>query len=148
MGATVKGPGFTIEMPDKPKRSTSTLQTAKGPVRLTLYLVERGNDEAYIMGAGKMAAGAESDLDGAIAGTAAQAHGTVAERKAFKYQGFPARDARVTDAEDSHGNKATVFIRVIGAGDRFYILDYVTKGADVKTPAAGYQSFLESLKID
>jgi hypothetical protein len=134
--ATVNGSGFTVQMPDKPKRSSGTVKTPNGPVKITLYVVER-DDEAYALSVGKMPAGVEPDLDGAIDGAAANVHGTVAERKNTEYHGFPARDATITDAEDAKGNKGTVFVRVIGAGDRYYQLQYLAEGADLRAPAAG-----------
>jgi hypothetical protein len=145
-GTIVKGPGFTVEMPANPKRETSTVKTPKGPVEITIYTVDRG-DEAYAISVGKMPAGVEPDLDGAIDGAAANIHGTVAEREETEHQGLPARDARITDG-DQNGTKFTTFLRVIGDDDRYYQLQYVTKGGDVRDPAAGYEPFLESLEID
>jgi hypothetical protein len=145
-GTTVKGPGFTVQMPANPERENSTVKTPHGPVELTLYTVDRG-DKAYQIAVGKLPPGAELDLDGAIDGTAAGVHGTVAEREETEYQGLPARDARITGAE-REGFKATVFVRVIGADDRYYQVQYVTEGTDVRNPPAGYQPFLESLEID
>jgi hypothetical protein len=145
-GTTVKGPGFKVQMPDNPKRETGTVKTDAGPVEVTSYLVDRG-DEAYGIYVGEVAPGSEPDLDGLIAGTAADVHGTVAEREETEYQGHPAHDVRITGA-DSNGTKATVFMRAIGAGDRFYDLEYVAKGADVRAPPDGYRRFLESLEID
>jgi hypothetical protein len=145
-GTTVKGPGFTVQMPANPKRETGTIKTDAGPVELTSYLVDRG-DEAYGIYVGELPPGGEPDLDGAIDGAAAELHGTVAEREETEYQGFPARDARITGAE-KNGTKATVFLRQIGASDRYYQLNYVAKGADVRAPPDGYRRFLESLEID
>jgi hypothetical protein len=145
--ATVEGSGFSVDMPAKPKRKTGTVQTPKGPVKLTLYAVVRG-DEAYLMSVGEMPPGVEPDLDGAVQGAATNVHGTVAERTSSQYQGLPARDARITDAEDEDGNKATVFLRVVGEDDRYYLLEYIAKGSDVRTAASDYQPFLDSLKIE
>jgi hypothetical protein len=134
-------------MPGNPKRETGTVKTDAGPVEFTSYLVDRG-DEAYGIYVGKMgAADMEPDLDGAIAGTAADLHGTVAEREETEYQGHPAHDVRITDGE-ADGAKLTTFMRVIEVDDRFYQLEYFTEGADVRAPAAGYEPFLESLEID
>jgi hypothetical protein len=144
---TVKGPGFTVEMPGKPKRSTTTVRSPEGSVNLTVYTVDRG-DEAYHMFAGTLPTGVELDLDAAIEGAATKVHGTVAEQEDSEYQGFPARDARITDAEAANA-KATLFQRVIAAEDRrYYLLQYITEGADVRVPPEGYQGFLESLEID
>jgi hypothetical protein len=145
-GTTVKGRGFTVQMPANPKRETGTFKTDAGPVELTGYLVDRG-DEAYGIYVGEVAPGSEPDLDGLIAGTAADLHGTVAEREETEYQGHPAHDVRITDGE-ADGAKLTTFMRVIGVDDRFYQLEYVAKGADVRAPPDGYRRFLESLEID
>ena len=145
-GTTVKGPGFTVQMPGNPKRETSTVDTRTGPVDLTTYFVDRG-DEAYLISVGKIPAAAEPDLDGAIDGIAAGVHGNVAEREETEHQGHPARDARITDGE-ADGTKATLFVRVVADDRRLYQLQYITEGADVRAPAAGYEPFLESLEID
>jgi hypothetical protein len=146
-GTTVKGPGFKVQMPGNPKRETSTVDTRTGPVDLTTYIVDRG-DEAYLISVGKIPAAAEPDLDGAIDGIAAGVHGTVAEREETEHQGHPARDARITDGEGD-GTKATLFVRVVVADDRrLYQLQYITEGANVRAPAAGYEPFLESIEID
>jgi hypothetical protein len=149
-GTTVKGRGFTVQMPANPQRETDTFKSDAGPVRLTSYLVDR-RDEAYGIYVGDYVGGLgpdrAHDLDGAIDETAADVHGTVAEREETEYQGFPARDARITGA-DMDGTKATVFVRHIGAEDRYYQLNYVAKGPDVRAPPDGYRRFLESLEID
>ena len=145
-GTTVKGPGFTVQMPANPKRETTTVKTDAGPMELTSYLVER-RDEAYGIYIGELPPNSEPDLDGAIDDTAADVQGTVAERKETEYQGFPARDARITDA-DTDGIEATVFLRQIGTKDRNFQLNYVAKGADVRAPPDGYRRFLDSLEID
>jgi hypothetical protein len=149
-GTTVKGRGFTVQMPANPQRETDTFKSEEGPVRLTSYLVERG-DEAYGIHVGVyvggLPPGREHDVDGAIDESAADVHGTVAEREETEYQGHPAHDVRITDGE-ADGAKLTTFMRVIGVDDRFYQLEYVAKGADVRAPPDGYRRFLESLEID
>jgi hypothetical protein len=149
-GTTVKGRGFTVQMPANPQRETDTFKSDAGPVRLTSYIVER-RDEAYGIHVGVYVGGfppgREHDLDGAVDESAADVHGTVAERAETEYQGFPARDARITGA-NMDGTKATVFLRHIGAKDRYYQLNYVARGPDVRAPPDGYRRFLESLEID
>jgi hypothetical protein len=87
------------------------------------------------------------DLDGAVKGAATSVGGTLKDVKKLSFQGFPARDARITGAEDSKGNKGTVFARVIRANGRIFQLQFVTGGADVTSAPKQYTAFVSSLKI-
>lgn len=140
------GEGFSVKMPGDPKRSTQTVRTAAGPVVLTAY-VTQGGEEGFSISVATLPAGVEGDLDGAVRGAADNVSGTAKKTVKTTYQGFPARDARIADAEDENGNEGTVFARVILAKGRLYQLQFVQEGADVKRPPAAYQAFLASLKI-
>jgi hypothetical protein len=144
--AALSGDGFTVDIPGDPKRSTLTVQTPKGPIRGTIYVADLG-DEAYAILESRMPHKAKPDLDGAIQGAAAKVHGDVEDTKQLTYHGFPARDARITSAQDENGNQGTVFVRVIGVNDRFYQLEGLRRGADVTSPPELYAKFLSSLKI-
>lgn len=141
-----QGEGFTVSMPGSPKRSTQTAQSAAGPVSIVLYSSE-SKDKAYNIGYTELPNGMEADLPGAIKGAASAVQGTATDEIETTYQGSPARDARITNASDGKGNKATVFIRAIKAGSRLYQLQYVEEGADVKAAPSEYSQFLASLKI-
>lgn len=140
------GEGFTVNMPGDPKRSTQTVQTAAGPVLLTAYVTE-GGSEGFSMSVAKIPSSVTGDLDGAVAGAAANVKGTAKDTKKTSYQGYPARDTRITNAQDQDGNKGTVFARVILAKGKLFQLQFVQEGADVQTPPASYETFLTSLKI-
>jgi hypothetical protein len=56
----------------------------KGPARVTLYTLERG-EEGYAISVAKEPQGVDQDLDGAIQGAAANVNSTVAERKESTY---------------------------------------------------------------
>jgi len=144
--ATLKGEGFSVKMPGSPKRQMLTAQAASGPVPITAYITE-GGEEGFSLSVLTVPKGVRGDLDGAVDGAAASVKGTLKNRSKTRYQGFPARDARITDAADQNGNKATVFARVILAENRVFQLQFVTGGADVKSPPASYTSFVSSLKI-
>jgi hypothetical protein len=144
--ATLKGDGFTVRMPGSPKRDVITAQTAAGPVPITAYITE-GGDDGFSLSVLKVPAGVKGDLAGAIQGATSSVQGTLKENRTTRYQGFPARDARITNAADQNGNKGTVFARVILANDRVFQLQFVTGGADVKSPPAAYTRFVSSLKI-
>lgn len=144
--ATLKGDGFTVAMPGNPKRETITAQTAGGPVPITAYITE-GGSEGFSMSVLKVPKGVKGDLLGAVRGAASSVGGTLKDNTKITYQGFPARDARVTGAKDSNGNKGTVFARVILAKGRVFQLQFVTEGADVKAPPEQYTTFVGSLKI-
>lgn len=144
--STLDGDGFSVEMPGTPKRQVITARTAAGPVPITAYISE-GNDEGFSMSVLTLPKGVAGDLDGAVKGAADSVEGRLKDSRKTRYQGFPARDARIGDAADQNGNKGTVFARVILAQRRLFQLQYVTGGADVKSPPAAYRSFVSSLKI-
>jgi hypothetical protein len=144
--ATLKGDGFSVKMPGSPKREVITAQTAAGPVPITAYITE-GGDEGFSLSVLKVPEGVKGDLAGAVQGAASSVEGTLREDRPTRHQGFAARDARITNAADQNGNKGTVFARVILAGDRVFQLQFVTSGADVKSPPAAYTRFVSSLKI-
>jgi len=141
-----QGEGFTISMPGKPERSSQTTPTAAGELTIVLY-TSQSSDEAYTVGYTDIPGGAEADLADVIQGSASSVKGTASDEVDSTYQGFRARDARISNASDDKGNKATVFLRALLAGDRLYQLQYLQKGADVKTAPAEYAEFLASLKI-
>jgi hypothetical protein len=144
--ATLKGDGFSVEMPGKPKRQVLTAPTAAGPLPVTAYITE-GGDEGYSMSVLKVPKGGRFDLDGAIQGAAANVNGSLKDRSQTSYQGYPARDARITNAADKNGNKGTVFARVILAEGRVFQLQFVTGGGNVKSAPAAYTRFVSSLRI-
>lgn len=144
--STLKGDGFTVAMPGNPKPETINAQTAGGPVRITAYITE-GGEEGYSMSVLRIPKGVRGDLDGAVKGAASSVGGTLKDVRKLRFQGFAARDARVTGAEDSNGVKGTVFARVILANGRIFQLQFVTEGADVKSAPEQYRAFVSSLKI-
>lgn len=144
--ATLNGDGFSVDMPGDPKRSTQTVQTGAGPVLLTAYVTE-GGEEGFSMSVAKIPSTVKGDLDGAVQGAASNVKGTAKDTETTTYQGFPARDTRIVDAQDANGNKGTVFARVILAKGKLFQLQFVQEGADVKQPPAAYPAFLKSLKI-
>jgi hypothetical protein len=143
---TLKGDGFTVKMPGKPKRQVITAQTAAGPVPITAYLTE-GGEEGFSMSVLTVPKGVKGNLQGAVEGAAASVRGKLADSAKTTYQGFPARDARITNAADQNANKGTVFARVILAKGRIFQLQFVTGGADVASPPAAYSRFVSSLRI-
>ena len=145
--SAVQGAGFTVRMPGKPKRTTDVVATAAGPVTVIAYIAESSR-EGFSMSVAKLPDTAEGDLDGAIRGAAGNVKGTPRDTRKTTYQGFPARDTRIVDAEDENGNKGTVFARVILAKRTLFQLQFVQQGGDVKAPPASYAAFLRSLKID
>ena len=145
--APFEAEGFSVSMPGTPKRSTETATTPAGPITVILYSSESRN-KAYVASYIDLPPGVQGDLAGAITGAAGAVKGTPQDEVQTTYQSFPARDARITNASDGEGNKATVFTRAILAKGRLYQLQYVEEGADVKTPPSVYSEFLASLKIN
>jgi hypothetical protein len=143
---TVQGDGFSVRMPGSPKRQVITAQTAAGPVPITAYITE-GGEEGFSMSVLTVPEGVRGDLDGAVRGAAASVKGKLRTTTKIRHQGFPGRDARIADAADANGNKGTVFARVILAKGRVFQLQYVTGGADVTSAPDAYRSFVSSLKI-
>ena len=74
--ATLKGDGFTVEMPGNPKPETINAQTAGGPVPITAYITE-GGSEGFSMSVLKIPKGVRGDLDGAVKGAASSVGGTL-----------------------------------------------------------------------
>jgi len=141
--ATLKGDGFTVSMPGKPKRTEQSVPTAKGTVKAVSYTSD--NDEkAFSIGYTQLPTGVEGDLHGAIAGGAANVGGQVKDEKDTSYQGFKARDARITNAAD---NKGTLFVRAILAKGRLYVLQYIGEGKNLEKAPAAYTEIVNSLKI-
>ena len=138
----VFGDGFTVRMPGDPERSSQTVRTASGPVVVTAYITE-GGEEGFSMSVARLPSGVNGDLDGAVEGAATNVKGTPKDTVKTTYQGFPARDTRIINAQDPDGNEGTVFARVILAKGRLFQLQFVTDGGDV----SAYPTFLESLKI-
>jgi len=144
--ATLKGDGFSVRMPGSPKRQVITAQTPAGPVPITAYITE-GGEEGFSMSVLKVPKGVRGDLAGAVRGAASSVKGTLKDSRPTRHQGYAARDARITNAADQNGNKGTVFARVILARGRVFQLQFVTGGADVKSPPPAYTRFVSSLKI-
>ena len=143
---TLEGEGFSVRMPGSPKRQVITARTAAGPVPITAYIAEGGED-GFSMSVLTVPEGVRGDLDGAVRGAAASVKGKLRTSTKIRHQGFPGRDARIAVAADANGNKGTVFARVILAKGRVFQLQYVTGGADVRVAPAAYRSFVSSLKI-
>ncbi len=139
---TLRGDGFTVSMPGEPERSTQTVPTAKGNVTAVSYTSD-SDERAFSIGYTTLPKGIVGDLHGAIAGGAANVGGTVNDEKETTYQGFKARDARITDAKD----KGTLFVRAILAEGRLYVLQFIGEGKNLKTAPAVYTEILNSLKI-
>lgn len=144
--APFQGEGFTVLMPGKPERSEQSAPSASGELKVVAYTSE-SRDKAYLVGYTDLPGGVEIDLPGAIRGAAGGVKGTVTDEVAATHQGFPARDARITGADDGKGNKGTAFLRVINANNRLYQLQYIEAGGDVRSPSTKYPEFLASLKI-
>ncbi|MDX6691430.1 MAG: hypothetical protein QOG15_2887, partial [Solirubrobacteraceae bacterium] len=145
---TVTGDGFTVQMPGKPARETVPIPTGAGTVQASVYTV-KNDHEAFLVSASPLPAGARADLKAVLSGGASAVSGNVRDDAATTYQGYPAREGRVPDAQNN-GGKGTVFVRVIlvakGGKQVLYHLQYVRKGADATAPAL-YKQFLASLKI-
>lgn len=144
--ATLRGEGFTVAMPGSPRREVITAQTAGGPVPITAYITE-GGEEGFSMSVLTVPDGVKGDLVGAVRGAATSVGGTLKDSRKVTFQGYPARDARITGAEDANGNQGTVFARIVLAKGRVFQLQFVTGGADVTSPPKQYTAFVSSLKI-
>jgi hypothetical protein len=144
--AQYQGDGFTVLMPGKPTKSEQTADNPNGKVTVVLYTSESRN-KAYLVGHTDVPEGVQIDLAGAIQGAASAVKGTATDEVETTFQGFPARDARITNASDGKGNKGTAFFRVIDAKTRLYQLQYIQEGGDVKAAPPEYTEFLNSLKI-
>jgi hypothetical protein len=141
--STLDGDGFSVSMPGKPTRSEQSVPTARGTVKAISYTSD-SRDQAFSIGYTVLPSGVTGDLKGAIAGGASNVGGVVRDEKNTKYQGFKARDARITGAAD---NKGTLFVRAILAKKRLYVLQYIGDGPDLEKPPPEYTTIVNSLKI-
>jgi hypothetical protein len=141
--ATLEGDGFSVSMPGKPKRSERSFPTARGAVKAISYTSD-SRDRAFSIGYTELPKGVEGDLRGTIAGSATKVGGTARDEVDTTYQGFKARDARITGAAD---NKGTLFLRAILVKNRLYVLQFIGNGANLKKPSAAYSQIINSLKI-
>jgi hypothetical protein len=132
-------PGYSVGvLPGRSERFASSFQK----LGLVVYLARHGNAATEV---GAVATTFdEAAITGTIKGAARSAGGSVVDEVKTTYQGFPARDARIAGIA---GNKATFFLRVIGAKHAGYVLGYIIKGSHT-TPPAQYRAFLASLTID
>jgi hypothetical protein len=136
-------PGYSVGiLPGKPERFASSFRGPEGSLKLVLYLARHG-DAATEVGAVATTFD-DAAIRSTITGAARSAGGTVADEARTTYEGLPARDARIAGIA---GNKATFFLRVIGARRTGYVLGYTIKGNHT-TPPAQYRAFLASLRID
>jgi len=60
------------------------------------------------------------------------------------YQGYKARDARITGAAS---DESTLFMRAILAKNRLYLLHHVGEGANLRKAPAAYGEIVNSLRI-
>jgi hypothetical protein len=141
--ATLRGDGFSVSMPGKPKRSEQAVPTPRGTVKAISYTSD-SRDRAFSIGYTELPKGAEGDLHGAITGGAINVGGIARDEVDTTYQGFKARDARITGAAD---NKGTLFLRAILVKNRLYVLQFIGDGANLKKPSAAYSQIINSLKI-
>jgi hypothetical protein len=142
--ATLDGDGFSVSMPGKPTRKVQSVPTANGTFKAISYTSD-SRDKAFSIGYTELPKGVKGDLHGAIKGGAANVGGKVRDEKQTKYQGFQARDARITGAAD---NKGTLFVRAILAKGRLYLLQFIGDGPNLKKAPAAYSQIIASLKID
>jgi hypothetical protein len=126
----LSGPGFNVNMPGTPKRSVTTAQTAAGPAQTTSY-VSDGAD-AFAISITRIPTGSSVDLNLAVKNDAAIIHGAVTHAVRTTYEGFPARDARLTTTW--HGIKRTFFTRLIFAKGTLWDLRFIAPGDAVNAP--------------
>jgi len=141
--ATLEGDGFSVNMPGKPKRSEQSVPTPRGTVKAISYTSD-SRDKAFSIGYTELPKGVKGDLRGAITGGAINVGGTAHDEVDTTYQGYKARDARITGAAD---NKGTLFLRAILVKNRLYVLQFIGDGANLKKPSPAYSRLINSLKI-
>ena len=142
--ATLRGDGFSVSMPGKPTRKVQSVPTANGTFKAISYTSD-SRDKAFSIGYTELPKGVQGDLHGAIKGGAQNVGGTVRDEQATTYQGYKARDARITGAAD---NKGTLFVRAILAKGRLYLLQFIGDGPNLQKAPDAYSEIIGSLKID
>ncbi|HEV7805637.1 MAG TPA: hypothetical protein VGO80_07465 [Solirubrobacteraceae bacterium] len=142
--ATLKGDGFSVSMPGTPKRTVQSVPISDGTIKAISYTSD-SHDKAFSIGYTQLPEGVRGDLHGAIRGGAANVGGRVRDERTTSYQGFTARDARITGAAD---NKGTLFVRAILAKGRLYLLQFIGDGPNLEQAPPAYSKIIASLKID
>ena len=135
-----QGDGFTASFPTVPERSQQPVDTPAGRLDVVAYQALADSD-GYSLSYFEIPPGGGADLAAAVAGAAQNVEGTVTDETETTYKGFPARDARITNAF----GEGTIFTRILATDTRLYQLQYLVDGADVAEPAKEYPEFLASL---
>lgn len=148
----LSGDGFTISMPGKPDREPVTVPTVAGNATGVVYTV-KNDDEAYVIASTDLPATGQFDLDASVQGSATGVRGTVKKKTPLRYQGYPARDAHIANANaKSQISNVAVFLRAIvvkgSSGTRLLQLQYVSRDPDRAAPPALYGEFMKTLKIN
>jgi hypothetical protein len=141
-----RGNGFSVLMPPEPQRVVQEVPGPDGPLKTILWAAD-GGDQAVIVGYTAGPRGTDVDLSAALEGAANAVGGEIEDEAEATHQGFEARDARITNANNPAGGQMTIFLRVIDARNRLYQLQYIQEGADVTAPPANFAEFQDSLKI-
>ena len=141
--ATLKGDGFTVSMPGKPERSEQSVPTAKGTVKAVSYTSD-SDDQAFSIGYTSCRRASRATCTGRSRAARRTSAARSRTRRQTTYQGFKARDARITNAAD---NKGTLFVRAILAEGRLYVLQFIGEGKNLKTAPDAYTEIVNSLKI-
>jgi hypothetical protein len=137
-------PEFSIDAPGHPRQSKQTVQTADGPVEVTMYSVYF-EDSVVSMVVLPVAEGASVDLQGDVDDIAQNVSGQVEESEAVQYDGYDAFDARISATIG--GKDVTAFTRVIDIhGSLLQLLNAVSEPG-LTDPPESWTTMLDSLEI-
>jgi hypothetical protein len=112
-----------------------------GPTTATSYTSESA-DKAYIVSAVEGPTTAALDLSEGVAGMAAATGGIVRDSERTRYRGHRTIDARISGVGD---DQATMFVRIVHAGERVLVRQAIVEGDDVTTPPPAFAGVLRAL---
>jgi len=149
--STLRGDGFTVRMPGTPERSEQPIALpivgpAKALVEPTKAIgyASESHDKAYMITVIVGPTTVAFDLTTGLDGMASAVGGSVRSRATTRHGAHRAIDGRIARLSDP---EATMFVRIVHAGERVFVLQAIVRGDDVRTPPRYYAPFIKSLRI-
>jgi hypothetical protein len=144
-----KGVHFRVKMPDLPKESARTVETPKGTVNLSLYVVEK-NGVGYVvvrsvLPPAAVAGSPKTVLDEARDDGVKNSGGTLKEEKEIELDGHPGREM-ILELPDSRIRGGGIYrTRIYLVGRTHY--QVIAASSKAKDQPRQVAAFLESFKL-
>jgi hypothetical protein len=145
-GVVLHEDGFSVRLPSQASPHTQSVQSAAGPVTVTLYIAPDGDGGNYLVAMTAVPTSGVVDLNGAVKGAASNVGGTVVSSVETSYLGYAGRDAKITAT--SGAQSVTVFSRFLNVDSKLFQLQYISPKANLSKPPAAYAEVLKSVQFD